>query len=322
MPDIENSKDSIEYASIKLSAIKDKHISRFQKRANRYTTLSGFVIFSIIILLTLTAYVFFYAQDIDRNISTFDLLRQLDAAQRSQVEIVQTFALVLEGVNEESLVGARNTLDLLDAYDSAYRARARLKLIEEKIRLIREVGYPSNLDVERSKEEFSTIVEGLNEYKQALEEQVKVAQDRFDVGEGTRTDITQFQGKLGIVEGEIIVNGLRRDSSNTAQEIRQETGNIDVLNLVNTNLIRFGGVMITIFLISILVPIYRYNARLASFYLAKADALVLCRDTRAGDFRGIAEVVTPMHAFEKEPRTPIDSLAVATGGLTRVVKPR
>jgi hypothetical protein len=62
-------------------------------------------------------------------------------------------------------------------------------------------------------------------------------------------------------------------------------------------------------LISILVPIYRYNVRLASFYLARADTLLLSKDTMVDNFSEMVSLLTPTHAFEKEPQTPIESVS-------------
>jgi hypothetical protein len=43
--------------------------------------------------------------------------------------------------------------------------------------------------------------------------------------------------------------------------------------LIQTNITRFGTLVLLIFLVSILIPLYRYNARLAAFYRARADTL-------------------------------------------------
>src|ERR1700745_1334802 len=45
-----------------------------------------------------------------------------------------------------------------------------------------------------------------------------------------------------------------------------------------------GGVAVFLFLISLLTPIYRYNVRLGTFYQARADTLLLSRDTYVQNF--------------------------------------
>ena len=64
-----------------------------------------------------------------------------------------------------------------------------------------------------------------------------------------------------------------------------------------------------LFLISILVPVYRYNVRLATFYLARADSLILSRDVRVDDFGQLSNLLTPVISFDKEPKTPIETVS-------------
>ena len=45
--------------------------------------------------------------------------------------------------------------------------------------------------------------------------------------------------------------------------------------LVAAGVTRFGVLIISIYLVQILINLYRYNTRLASFYRAQADSLVL-----------------------------------------------
>jgi hypothetical protein len=47
----------------------------------------------------------------------------------------------------------------------------------------------------------------------------------------------------------------------------------DVFGVIEPNITRFGTMIIVSFLVSILVPLYRYNIRLAAFYQARADGL-------------------------------------------------
>ena len=44
---------------------------------------------------------------------------------------------------------------------------------------------------------------------------------------------------------------------------------------LNTQVTRFGSILLILFLVQILVGLYRYNARLAAYYDARADAVMM-----------------------------------------------
>ncbi|WP_315979792.1 hypothetical protein [Aliamphritea spongicola] len=60
-----------------------------------------------------------------------------------------------------------------------------------------------------------------------------------------------------------------------AQVIVQEASN----SLMTALLDRIGSIVITVFIVVVLVPTYRYCISLASFYDARADALILSNDS-------------------------------------------
>jgi hypothetical protein len=66
---------------------------------------------------------------------------------------------------------------------------------------------------------------------------------------------------------------------------------------------------VILFLISLLTPIYRYNMRLGAFYQARADILLLSRDTHVDNFSEMTSLFTPVYGFDKEPTTPVESIA-------------
>jgi len=66
-----------------------------------------------------------------------------------------------------------------------------------------------------------------------------------------------------------------------------------IAQLVQTNITRFGTIVMIIFLVSILTPLYRYNIRLATYYDAHGDILQLL-DTKIGSvgFIDLAQALT------------------------------
>lgn len=76
--------------------------------------------------------------------------------------------------------------------------------------------------------------------------------------------------------------------------------------LLQTSVTRFGVVLIMVFLVQILVNLYRYNMRLSAFYFGRGDALVLLNNGAEDlNLRTLVELISPdKFDFGKSPRTP------------------
>jgi hypothetical protein len=63
------------------------------------------------------------------------------------------------------------------------------------------------------------------------------------------------------------------------------------------------------FLVTILVPQYRYNIRMASFYEARSDSFEILPDKMDADnFDKVVGIVTPNIDFGKAPPTPWEQI--------------
>jgi hypothetical protein len=72
---------------------------------------------------------------------------------------------------------------------------------------------------------------------------------------------------------------------------------------------RIGSVLILIFLVQILVNLYRYNIRLAAYYDARADALQLVGSKDEKTLNEYVKVLSPeTFDFGKQPRSPADNV--------------
>lgn len=81
--------------------------------------------------------------------------------------------------------------------------------------------------------------------------------------------------------------------------------------LVSAIATRIGSIVLLLFLVKILVPLYRYNMRLASYYDARGDALelMLCTDEAPNEirFQNLTEILTPERVeFGESPNSPTD----------------
>jgi hypothetical protein len=76
--------------------------------------------------------------------------------------------------------------------------------------------------------------------------------------------------------------------------------------LIQTSVTRFGVVLIMVFLVQILVNLYRYNMRLSAFYFGRADALILLNKGEDElNLATLVELISPdKFDFGKSPRTP------------------
>ncbi|UWU80412.1 hypothetical protein N2603_18660 [Bradyrhizobium huanghuaihaiense] len=81
------------------------------------------------------------------------------------------------------------------------------------------------------------------------------------------------------------------------------------LTLLQTSITRFGLLAVVGFFVSILVSLYRYNIRLAAFYLARADALRLfAPDIEISDFVLLSTALSPTVEFGRTPPPPVTQL--------------
>jgi len=133
-------------------------------------------------------------------------------------------------------------------------------------------------------------------------------------------DMLQVKRVLGQATLERELFEQRAAGALPAAQLKAEVTSLDTIELVRTNLVRFGGVTVILFLASLLTPIYRYNVRLGTFYQARADTLLLSRDTNVQNFPEMIRLLTPTYGFEKEPTTQVESVASfmkEAGGLLR-----
>jgi hypothetical protein len=84
---------------------------------------------------------------------------------------------------------------------------------------------------------------------------------------------------------------------------------IDWARVIETNATRIGALVTMFFLVTILVPQYRYNIRMASFYEARSDSLgMLPEQMSAEDFDKVVNIMTPNIDFGKAPPTPWEQI--------------
>jgi hypothetical protein len=93
---------------------------------------------------------------------------------------------------------------------------------------------------------------------------------------------------------------------------------VDWPQVIQNNVTRIGAILLTIFLVTILVPQYRYNLRMAGFYHARSDSLLLGARTEFNspdELGRIVTMLTPNIDFGKAPPTPVEQVVEAIKAL-------
>jgi hypothetical protein len=100
---------------------------------------------------------------------------------------------------------------------------------------------------------------------------------------------------LRLIMGDVAKSRIRADRVLDGLEYSSDLRAPDSLDhaLLGVISTRVGIVVLGVFLVQILVSLYRYTARLASFYDAKADALGLLPSTEGVGLRVLDQILTP-----------------------------
>jgi hypothetical protein len=78
-----------------------------------------------------------------------------------------------------------------------------------------------------------------------------------------------------------------------------------------TFLTRIGILAILIFLVQILISLYKYNTRIVAFYVSRLDALRICKG-EPDKLTTLIDLLTPINVdFGRDPRHPIETLVDA-----------
>jgi len=125
-----------------------------------------------------------------------------------------------------------------------------------------------------------------------------------------------FEAALQTLRGQkterAVANILGRKAAEAKQEKEADKGSaheVPFAQLVQTNVTRFGTIIMITFLVSILTPLYRYNIRLSTYYDARADVLELLNTKLEGvGFVQLAASLTPSFDFGKAPSTPVEQI--------------
>jgi hypothetical protein len=99
------------------------------------------------------------------------------------------------------------------------------------------------------------------------------------------------------------------------KEVNADHGYSDWRYVVATAITRIGVVLIIVFLVQILMGLYRYNTRLITYYNSRRDLLVLWEGKAEGLKTLDNFLASPKIDFGKEPKHPLEDIIRAAGGV-------
>jgi hypothetical protein len=164
--------------------------------------------------------------------------------------------------------------------------------------------------IDSSKEKMQATVDELNRLTKTADEmytsirrEYDTAQDKwFDDSLAQRNEVADLEEGLKLIKerekGERF--GLTARSENQLD--------VSIPFLIQTNVTRFGPMIIILFFSSIMVNLYRYNIRLSAYYDARADALILGgASARPEEFERYVLALSPDRLdIGKPPRLPTE----------------
>src|SRR5262249_31213828 len=226
-----------------LPAITDAHINRFRQRARFHFGISYAILFGILILFGFAIYIFLFAQQIDKGKGSIQILQELLVAQRDQDLVAKVAEDEWESVFNRLKEG---TIDLAAVLISlaGLEARIKLRLFREQIRLMNESGYVADLDKPRSKEELAVVAKGKKELEDTIKTLLEALEERYEAGTAAELDMLQVKRVLGQTTLERELFEQRAAGALPAAQLKSEVTSLDTIELVRTNLVRFGGVTV------------------------------------------------------------------------------
>lgn len=105
-----------------------------------------------------------------------------------------------------------------------------------------------------------------------------------------------------------LVQKKRREVAVGIADLKDEK-DIPYTRLIQINITRFGSILLILFFVKIIIPQYRYCIRLANYYDARADALMLFSSGfKETNFEILVSSLTPNYEFGNSPETPYEKI--------------
>ena len=297
---------------------------RFERRAIGYRIVAAIFFGLITCLLVFGGYVFFSAA----QITTADIAVQSTAGLESSIRNLRNAALALgrtrDAYASQFDLGQRALLDVLGAELALYVAQKRVALAEIRIETKRNIDMPLETPSPNSSRELQVIVGLAAEYADKSSKILEQVKQLDSSGTGSLTDVREAEVQVELANAEFasLQAQLAANPNEGTSEVPNQSNDVgSYAQLIQTNVTRFGTLLVVFFFVSILIPLYRYSLRLATFYASVSDIILFKESNPDIDLATLALVLSPTVDFGKQPDTPmqqvVDVIREVVAGLKR-----
>lgn len=204
---------------------------------------------------------------------------------------------------------------------SFHEENAHFQDIRRRVGASYENGMSTQTDVELSQYLLELSAAGKAQYARYLKE---VKLEALKVSDSSYLFVNEDNSQSDSVSSESTeVMAAGAVSSGTGHEFKLHNASdlpvateTDQFSLIVFYITRLSSVLLILLVISILIPIYRFLAKLSLFYIAKADAIDLIQATGSGSFEEVSVALMPTHEFESQSA----SASQVSGFFTEVIK--
>ena len=287
-------------------AARDKIIERFRMRARRLRLSATLSLVLILVAIGGGMYLFVFAGEIasrEANITLDRLSRSTETISTAVSEVqpdVEEILARLSDVLQALVATLASTSDIIADVDLVAKGGALVSIqgpLDEK-----------TADAFRvTSEQMSDLIATMNV---TFSEVHAVTRESAGAVRSMSSEISAAMSSLTSVL-QTLENDMRDQINATFGDVLENAANqsdqVQTTLLVSTLSTRIGAMLLIIFLVQILVNLYRYSTRLASFYEGRADALEIAPSPSAAGFTELIHAISPDNLdFGKTPASPAE----------------
>jgi hypothetical protein len=307
----------------------DEVVARFELRSRILTQQAWVFLFGVLVLLVAGALAVVYAQNLtasDIGAPTMDeklaatkkeqdriktRIKQIEDGPQKQCEAAMSAALAKWGAERTEVAKSESMGPQLTGDDIIANVEGAFSDVNDSKAIIgfRVILSPCLIYQHPDAYRFYLSKSDLAEFKSTLAGKVFITPEARDAMEKEITTLNERSSLMDRINEQINAEKIETEVGVLKPDATPKGENDLFLKLLQTSVTRFGLLAVIGFFVSILVSLYRYNIRLAGFYVARADALrLLGPEITVSDFALVVTALSPTVEFGKAPQPPVGQL--------------